>query len=164
MNSVDFWEEHRAVAAAAVSKPGTMADMTVEDINLRANQLTDESKETGVKTLTMLDEQGEQLHRVEEGMDQINEDMKHAEKNLTNLTKCCGLCVCPCDRITNDAREDEMEENLDQVGSLIGNLKNMALDMGTEIEKQNNQIDRITVKVSRFLLCPCGAQCPGDAL
>ncbi|KAK6479241.1 synaptosomal-associated protein 23-like isoform X1 [Huso huso] len=210
MNS-DFWEEHRAVAAAAVSKPGTMADMTVEDINLRANQLTDESlestrrmlqmaeesKETGVKTLTMLDEQGEQLHRVEEGMDQINEDMKHAEKNLTNLTKCCGLCVCPCDRaknfevsdhykktwgtgtessakvvssqpsgttqngqqtssggpggpyikrITNDAREDEMEENLDQVGSLIGNLKNMALDMGTEIEKQNNQIDRITVK------------------
>lgn len=57
-----------------------------------------------------------------------------------------------------------MEENLDQVGSLIGNLKNMALDMGTEIEKQNNQIDRITVKVSRFLLCPRGAQCPGDAL
>ncbi|MGH0114478.1 UNVERIFIED_CONTAM: hypothetical protein FKN15_018797 [Acipenser sinensis] len=99
----------------------------------------------------MLDEQGEQLHRVEEGMDQINEDMKHAEKNLTNLTKCCGL-------ITNDAREDEMEENLDQVGSLIGNLKNMALDMGTEIEKQNNQIDRITVKVIRFLLCPCGAE------
>ncbi|MGH0128280.1 UNVERIFIED_CONTAM: hypothetical protein FKN15_027821 [Acipenser sinensis] len=226
--SGDFWEELRAVAAAAVSKPGTMADMTVEDINLRANQLTDEkqwglavtdwevlfqqqslsecldrwfvspdpdapllsfclqSKETGVKTLTMLDEQGEQLHRVEEGMDQINEDMKHAEKNLTNLTKAKNFEVSDrykktwgtgtessakvvssqpsgttqngqqassggpggpyVKRITNDAREDEMEENLDQVGSLIGNLKNMALDMGTEIEKQNNQIDRITVK------------------
>ncbi|XP_041132219.1 synaptosomal-associated protein 23-like [Polyodon spathula] len=78
-----------------------MADMTVEDLNLRANQLTDESKETGVKTLTMLDEQGEQLQRVEDGMDQINEDMKHAEKNLTILTKCCGLCVCPCDRAKN---------------------------------------------------------------
>lgn len=50
-------------------------------------------------------------------------------------------------RITNDAREDEMEENLDAVGSIIGNLKNMAVDMGSEIDKQNKQIDRITDKV-----------------
>ncbi|CAB1331214.1 unnamed protein product [Coregonus sp. 'balchen'] len=136
----------------------------------------------------------EQLKRTEEGMDQINQDMRQAEKNLTDLSKCCGLCVCPCDRvtsiehdskykrtwgigdsssaggggvdgsvvstqpsgirngeanqqqITNDAREDEMEENLDQVGSIIGNLKNMAMDMGSEIDKQNKHIDRITEK------------------
>lgn len=31
-------------------------------------------------------------------MDQINQDMRQAEKNLTDLSKCCGLCVCPCDR------------------------------------------------------------------
>ncbi|TRY90383.1 hypothetical protein DNTS_009346 [Danionella cerebrum] len=195
-----------------------MADMTVEDITMRANQVTDESlestrrmlqmaeesRETGVKTMTMLDEQGEQLRRVEQGMDQINQDMRQAEKNLTDLSKCCGLCVCPCDRVisiehdgrykrtwgtssdnssmqgkdsgvvssqptavhngqpvsggsggasgpyikrvTNDAREDEMEENLDQVGNIIGNLKNLALDMGNEIDKQNKSIDRITDK------------------
>ncbi|XP_052436953.1 synaptosomal-associated protein 23 isoform X2 [Carassius gibelio] len=195
-----------------------MADMTVEDITMRANQVTDESlestrrmlqlaeesRETGVKTITMLDEQGEQLRRVDQGMDQINQDMRQAEKNLTDLSKCCGLCVCPCDRVTsiehdgrykktwgtgsdnpgmegkeggvvssqptavrngqavssgsggasgpyikrvtNDAREDEMEENLDQVGGIIGNLKNLALDMGNEIEKQNKTIDRITDK------------------
>lgn len=40
----------------------------------------------------------EQLRQVEEGMDKINEDMRQAEKNLTDLSKCCGLCVCPCDR------------------------------------------------------------------
>ena len=51
-----------------------------------------------------------------------------------------------CNSITNDAREDEMEENLTQVGSILGNLKNMALDMGNEIEAQNRQIDRITEK------------------
>lgn len=51
-------------------------------------------------------------------------------------------------RVTNDAREDEMEENLDAVGSIIGNLKNMAIDMGNEIDKQNKTIDRITDKVS----------------
>ena len=45
-------------------------------------------------------------------------------------------------RITNDAREDEMEDNLTQVGSILG----MALDMGNEIEAQNRQIEWITEK------------------
>ncbi|XP_060275118.1 synaptosomal-associated protein 23 isoform X3 [Ovis aries] len=196
-----------------------MDNLSAEEIQLRANQVTDESLEStrrilglaiesqdaGIKTITMLDEQGEQLKRIEEGMDQINKDMREAEKTLTELNKCCGLCVCPCSRtknfesskaykatwgdggdnspsnivskqpgrvtngqpqqatagaasggyikrITNDAREDEMEENLTQVGSILGNLKNMALDMGNEIEAQNRQIDRITEKVRAFLL------------
>lgn len=189
-----------------------MDNLTSEDIQLRANQVTDESLEStrrilglavesqdaGIKTIAMLDEQGEQLNRIEEGMDQINKDMREAEKTLTELNKCCGLCVCPCNRtknfesgkaykatwgegdnspsnvvskqpgrvkngqpqqaatgaasgnyvtrITNDAREDEMEENLTQVGSILGNLKNMALDMGNEIDAQNRQIERISEK------------------
>nr|XP_009931399.1 PREDICTED: synaptosomal-associated protein 23 isoform X2 [Opisthocomus hoazin]XP_010303041.1 PREDICTED: synaptosomal-associated protein 23 isoform X2 [Balearica regulorum gibbericeps] len=137
-----------------------MAELSPEEIQLRANQVTDESLEStrrilglaiesqdvGIKTITMLDEQGEQLNRIEEGMDQINKDMREAEKTLTELNKCCGLCVCPCNRITNDAREDEMDENLAQVGNILGNLKNMALDMGNEIDAQNKQIDRINVK------------------
>ena len=125
--------------------------------------------------------------------------MREAEKTLTELSKCCGLCVFPCDRtknfesgkaykatwgdggdnsasnvvskqpgrvtngqpqqattgaagggyikrITNDAREDEMEENLTQVGSFLGNLKIMALDMGNDTEAQNRQVQRITEK------------------
>ncbi|XP_009476817.1 synaptosomal-associated protein 23 isoform X2 [Pelecanus crispus] len=137
-----------------------MAELSPEEIQLRANQVTDESLEStrrilglavesqdvGIKTIAMLDEQGEQLHRIEEGMDQINKDMREAEKTLTELNKCCGLCVCPCNRITNDAREDEMDENLAQVGNILGNLKNMALEMGNEIDAQNKQIDRINVK------------------
>ena len=39
-----------------------------------------------------------------------------------------------------------MEENLTQVGSILGNLKNMALDMGNEIDAQNQQIQKITEK------------------
>nr|XP_006135460.2 synaptosomal-associated protein 23 [Pelodiscus sinensis]XP_014435152.1 synaptosomal-associated protein 23 [Pelodiscus sinensis] len=189
-----------------------MAELSAEEIQLRAHQVTDESLEStrrilglavesqdaGIKTITMLDEQGEQLTRIEGGMDQINKDMREAEKTLTELNKCCGLCVCPCNRtknfesgksykstwsdgaensadrivskqpgrlvnnqqpqttggasggyivrITNDAREDEMEENLTQVGNILGNLKNMALDMGNEIDTQNKQIDRINEK------------------
>lgn len=36
-----------------------------------------------------------------------------------------------------------MDENLEQVGGIIGNLRHMALDMGNEIDTQNRQIDRI---------------------
>ncbi|XP_033883148.2 synaptosomal-associated protein 25-like [Acipenser ruthenus] len=158
----------------------------------RMMQLVEESKDAGIRTLVMLDEQGEQLERVEDGLDQINQNMKEAEKNLTNLGKCCGLCSCEklkdfeaggaykkvwgnnqdavvsnqplsrvvderekmtmsgghIRRVTNDAREDEMDENLEQVGSILGNLRNMALDMGNEIDTQNIQIDRIMDKAT----------------
>ena len=50
-------------------------------------------------------------------------------------------------RITNDARETDMEENLGQVNTMIGNLRNMAIDMGSELENQNRQVDRINTKV-----------------
>ena len=47
----------------------------------------------------MLDEQGEQLNRIEDGMDTINRDMKEAEQHLTQLEKCC-CCTCPWNKIT----------------------------------------------------------------
>ena len=50
-------------------------------------------------------------------------------------------------RITNDDREEEMEENMQQVSTMIGNLRNMATDMGTEVGNQNAQLDRINLKV-----------------
>ena len=74
-----------------------LADESLESTR-RMLQLVEESKDAGIRTLVMLDEQGEQLERIEEGMDQINKDMKEAEKNLTDLGKFCGLCVCPCNK------------------------------------------------------------------
>lgn len=50
-------------------------------------------------------------------------------------------------RITNDGREEEMDDNLQIVSSYLGNLKNMALDMGDTIENQNKQLDRIGGKI-----------------
>lgn len=48
-----------------------------------------------------------------------------------------------------------MDENLEQVGGIIGNLRHMALDMGQEIDTQNRQIDRIMDKVvyNQSFLC-----------
>ncbi|KAK1786037.1 hypothetical protein P4O66_017762 [Electrophorus voltai] len=197
----------------------------VEELQRRANQLTDEHIMSSVRAvpgesssfvLTGLlscllpplvtryyqkheaSVGGEQLERIEEGLDQINQDMREAEKNLTDLGKCCGLCSCDkyvtlgrlkdfeasgaykkvwsnnqdgvvssqppsrvvderekmtmsggyIRRVTNDAREDEMEENLAQVDSILGNLRSMALDMRNEIDTQNIQIERIQDKAT----------------
>lgn len=52
-----------------------------------------------------------------------------------------------CLRVTNDAREEEMEENLAHVSSIVGNLRSMALDMGNEIDMHNAQLEDIRGKV-----------------
>lgn len=173
-------------------KAATVTDESLESTRRMLN-LMEESKEAGIRTLVALDDQGEQLDRIEEGMDRINADMREAEKNLSGMEKCCGICVLPWKkvnikddsdsawrnnddgkvvnnqpqrvidereragmgappqsgyiaRITGDAREDEMDENLGQVNSMLGNLRNMALDMGSELENQNKQVDRINAK------------------
>ena len=55
-----------------------------------------------------------------------------------------------------------MEDNMAGVGNILGNLKNMASDMGAEIEKQNKQLDLIQGKVIflislliRVMCLPC---------
>ena len=44
-----------------------------------------------------------------------------------------------------------MEQNISEVSGMIGNLRNMAVDMGNEIESQNRQLDRVIVKVRTIL-------------
>jgi synaptosomal-associated protein 25 len=78
-------------------KSGQVTDEYLESTR-RMIALCEESHEVGMKSLVMMDEQGEQLDRIEEGMGQINADMREAEKNLTGLEKCCGLCVLPCNK------------------------------------------------------------------
>ncbi|KAF3849543.1 hypothetical protein F7725_019262 [Dissostichus mawsoni] len=80
-----------------------LADESLESTR-RMLQLVEESKDAGIRTLVMLDEQGEQLDRVEDGMNHINQDMKEAEKNLKDLGKCCGLFKCPCNKATGAHR------------------------------------------------------------
>ena len=50
-------------------------------------------------------------------------------------------------RINDDAREDEMEENLQAVGGILSNLKAMSQEMSAELDKQNEGLDRMNLKV-----------------
>ena len=77
----------------------------LESLQLKCNEITDESldstrrmknlceeaKDSGIKTLVMLDDQGEQLEKFEKGMDQINSDMKLAEQALRSMDLLCGI-------------------------------------------------------------------------
>ncbi|MEQ2274787.1 hypothetical protein XENORESO_011154, partial [Xenotaenia resolanae] len=218
-----------AKGGAGKQDSSNMEDMTVEQMAARANHVTDEEviPSTGAwerPSASSANHSGFGHWKAQGGCcrwqrranrqatkpwrcltaKEINQDMRQAEKNLTDLSKCCGLCVCPCDRVssiendsrykrtwgisegqgdgkdskvvsnqpsgvrngqttqtnappssgpyikkvTNDAREDEMEDNLQAVGSILGNLKDMAVNMGSEIDKQNQHIDDINKKVS----------------
>jgi hypothetical protein len=54
------------------------------------------------KALSQLDQQGEQLDRVEGDVNKINADMKEAEKHITGMEKWCGIAaVCPWNRTLN---------------------------------------------------------------
>jgi len=52
----------------------------------------------------------------------------------------------------DDAIEDEIDSNLDQLGAITGRLKGMAMATSKEVDRQNQQIGKIMAKV--FLL-PC---------
>jgi len=167
------------------AQQNAVADQSLESTRNMV-RLVEESQAAGTNTITMLEQQGEQLNRIEGGLDNINAEMKEAEKHLTGMEKWCGLCVMPwykrkkikdvddskwetskdgtvitkqqgvggaasgshsggtyIERITDDAREDEMEENMQAVGSVLSNLKGMSQEMGKEIERQNKQLDKI---------------------
>jgi len=195
------------MAAEGAGPPGPQLS-ELESLQLKANKITDDSLDStrrmitlceegqasGIKTIEMLEHQGEQLNRVEQGLDGMNSEMKVAEKHLYGMEKWCGCFVLPWNRadkvkdggadwnnplssdtskvvgsqpgnksgnvvadgpqggyiqrINNDAREDEMEENMQAVGGILGNLKNMAQDMGDEIGRQNKQLDTIGGKAA----------------
>lgn len=169
----------------------------LESLQLKCNQVTDDSlestrrmmnmcseaKDAGIKSLVALDDQGEQIDKIEGGLDSINSDMGLAEKALKSMDLAFGIFpkfwkksegfkedkevwgeqkgggggAPPAPgvevgdgafvaRITNDDREAEMEDNMGQIGAMVGNLRNMANDMGGEISRQNNQLDRINKK------------------
>ena len=45
-----------------------------------------------------------------------------------------------------------MEENLQQVDSMVSNLRNMAVDMGNELQAQTAAIDNINQKVRNLFI------------
>ena len=88
------------------AEPAPAPQLTeLESLQLKCNNITDESlestrrmkgmceeaKDMGIKTLVMLDDQGEQLEKFETGVDGINSDMRLAEEALKSMDLLCGI-------------------------------------------------------------------------
>ena len=85
------------VVSSTKQRQNEVTDESLESTR-RMVQMVEESQSAGTKTIEMLENQGEQLNRIESGLDNINADMKEAEKHLTGMEKWCGLCVMPWNR------------------------------------------------------------------
>lgn len=85
----------------------------------------------------------EQLDRVEDGMDQIHADMREAEKNLSGMEKCCGICVLPCKKyvtsfsilkyfiaITRNKNKYCVQPTTEQINNLYISILNVYFEFG----------------------------------
>jgi len=69
--------------------------------------LCEEAKEAGIKTLIAIDDQGEKLEKMEQGMLDIREDMEEAEKAMAGMERCCcGLFPDPFVKHESEFKDD----------------------------------------------------------
>lgn len=77
---------------------------------------------------------------------------ENKKKNKNNVPVAGGGSAAPTGPIvpviTNDDREKEMEENMQGVSSILTTLKTQATEMNKELDKQNQQLDRVTHKAT----------------
>lgn len=53
-------------------------------------------------------------------------------------------------RPTGDDEEDEIEQNITDISSMVSNLKHMAVDIGNEVDTQNQQLEKIYEEVKKL--------------
>ncbi|KAG7256826.1 hypothetical protein CRUP_031028, partial [Coryphaenoides rupestris] len=124
----------------------------------RMRMMAEETRETGAKTMVMLDEQGggEEPH----GPLQVLRPLRLPNESRYKRTWGIGgeegggsEGGAAISRQPSGVRNGQGPQTLSAsapsgpyIKSIIGNLKTMAVDMGSEIDKQNKQIDRLTDK------------------
>ena len=95
-----------------------MTDESLESTR-RMVQMVEESQDAGTKTIEMLETQGEHLNRIEKGLDDINADMKQAEKHITQMEKWCGLCLMPWNRRKKIKDVDDSKWETSKDGTVV---------------------------------------------
>ena len=79
-------------------------------------EICEESHIVAIKTLENLDHQGNQLGRVNDGLDDMRSEMRQTEKSLNGMEKFCGLiCICPSFK---SAKTKENKSSKNRVGKL----------------------------------------------
>jgi hypothetical protein len=87
-------DENEEVAAGLDQRIDEITDETL-DCTRRILNVAEETNQIGVETLVALNVQGEKLDRVENRFDEMNVDLNKTDKNIREIEKVCGCCVCP---------------------------------------------------------------------
>ena len=69
--------------------------------------------------MEILETQGEQLDRIEKGLDTVNADMREAEKHITQMEKWCGLCLMPWNRRKKIKDVDDSKWETSKDGNVV---------------------------------------------
>ncbi|VDM74262.1 unnamed protein product [Strongylus vulgaris] len=152
--------------------------------------------EEGVVTLAALENQDEQLDKLECNLHQINDDISAVKKDIKKMERCCCfhfLCLpitrfrknkdrevrertaassiifkhraslvkrrsgAFIPRLTEDAIEHEIEDNLRQVDETLNSIKHLAVDINVQLSIQEPKLDRIQELIENSDLAMGGA-------
>ncbi|VDM49302.1 unnamed protein product [Toxocara canis] len=141
-----------------------------EDYDKKVEDISNQANEFGVQSLMHLEEQDEKLCYVEAAISNVDEEMVNVKKDIRQMKLFCGVFRSPTDfwtvvkeqprvllrtkreyalesdylpRLLNDAKEEEMDSNLKSVDALLENLRDIAVDMNSELSLQETKMDKI---------------------
>ncbi|XP_028761747.1 putative SNAP25 homologous protein SNAP30 [Neltuma alba] len=175
------------------------SEETTKDVN-NCLRIAEDIKGDATRTLDMLHQQGEQIHRTHNMIVETEKDLSRGEKLLNNLGgmfsmpwkpkktreikgpiitpdkpsktndkqhkeereklglndgKGKAVSKTPPSEPTNAYQKIEMEKNkqdgaLDDLSNILGDLKGIAVDMGTELDRQNKALDHLSDDVDEL--------------
>jgi hypothetical protein len=130
-----------------------------------------ESSAIADKTLEVLDEQSEQLRRIQSANDKIEQINKVVNRDISIINRCCCCCCynpsinttstnkpsiitteptsvrnISARQVIRNVHNDEISENLEITSEILKSLKQKAIDIGTELDEQNDTLDAISSK------------------
>ncbi|KAI4387526.1 hypothetical protein MLD38_005353 [Melastoma candidum] len=147
------------------------AEETTNTVN-NCLRIAEDIKGDATRTLDMLHQQGEQITRTHQMVADTEKDLSKGEKLLGNLGGMFSMTWKPKkakeikgprivadkqskEKPTNALQKVEMEkakqdDALSDLSDILGDLKGMALDMGSELERQNKALDHLNDDVDEL--------------
>ena len=80
---------------------GVQITRNIRDIAVETHGIALDTADTLIR-------QGEQLDNIDRRLDEVNSDIKEADRNLREIEKCCGCCFCPGSRPKKLAKRKEV--------------------------------------------------------
>ena len=96
------------------------AEITDEsvDATFRMKKLAIQTVDVGTHQLDKLDKQEQRLDELNTSLDRIDSGMTGAENEITEMEKCCGLCLCPWNRKKIKTFKQYKQENAGHIDNL----------------------------------------------